>query len=78
MSSSSLSDELELQIDGVCPTCPDPETAARLFVRQHVEYAVPDPEQLGELFVTGVEAEQGYRVPRPVSGYTPSSANSVG
>ena len=57
--------ELELQTETVyVPTASRPETNARLFVPQHVEYAVPDPEQLGELFVTsGVEAEQGISLP---------------
>ncbi|KAA9397839.1 hypothetical protein Har1130_06880 [Haloarcula sp. CBA1130] len=53
--------ELELQTEAVyVPTTARPETNACLFVPQHVEYAVPDPEQLGDLFVTsGTEAEQG-------------------
>lgn len=60
-----LVSELELQTETVyVPTASRPETNARLFVPQHVEYAVPDPEQLGELFVTsGAEAEQGISLP---------------
>ncbi|MGB9953288.1 hypothetical protein ACOZ4F_12945 [Haloarcula marismortui] len=59
-----LVSELELQTERIyVPTASHPETAARLFVPQHVEYAVPDPEQLEELFVTGVEAEQGISLP---------------
>jgi len=63
-----LVSELELQTETVyVPTASHPEMAARLFVPQHVEYAVPDPEQLGELFVTGVEAVQGISLP-PTGG----------
>ncbi|WP_434530773.1 hypothetical protein ACODNH_18645 [Haloarcula sp. NS06] len=63
-----LVSELELQTEAVyVPTASRPETTARLFVPQHVEYAVPDPEQLGELFVTGVESEQGISLP-PTGG----------
>ncbi|MFB6224809.1 MAG: hypothetical protein ABEH86_14230 [Haloarcula sp.] len=63
-----LVSELELQTEMVyVPTASRPETTARLFVPQHVEYVVPDPEQLGELFVTGAEAEQGISLP-PTGG----------
>ncbi|EMA30210.1 hypothetical protein [Haloarcula japonica] len=64
-----LVSELELQTETVyVPTASRPETNARLFVPQHVEYAVPDPEQLEELFVTsGAEAEQGISLP-PTGG----------
>jgi hypothetical protein len=57
--------ELELQAEAVyVPTASRPGTNARLFIPQHVEYVVPDPEQLGELFVTSaVEAEQGVSLP---------------
>ncbi|MDT3435455.1 hypothetical protein [Haloarcula sp. 1CSR25-25] len=57
--------ELELQTEAVyIPTPSRPETNARLFVPQHVEYAVPDVAQLGDLFVTSdVEAEQGVSLP---------------
>ena len=59
-----LVSELELQTETVyVPTASQPDTAARLFIPQHVEYAIPDPEQLSELFVTGVEAEQGISLP---------------
>ena len=60
-----LVSELELQTETVyVPTASRPETNARLFVPQHVEYTVPAPEQLGELFVTtGTEAEQGISLP---------------
>lgn len=57
--------ELELQTETVyVPTASRPETTARLFVPQHVEYTVPDVDQLGELFVTSdVEGEQGVSFP---------------
>lgn len=57
--------ELELQPETVyVPTASRPETNARLFVPQHVEYEVPDPARLGELFVTSdVQAEQGVSLP---------------
>jgi len=57
--------ELELQTETVyVPTVSRPETNARLFVPQHVDYAIPDAERLGELFVTSaVEAEQGVSLP---------------
>lgn len=57
--------ELELQTEAVyVPTTSRPETNARLFIPQHVEYTVPEPERLGELFITSeVEAEQGVSLP---------------
>ncbi|MDS0221644.1 hypothetical protein NDI54_09805 [Haloarcula sp. S1AR25-5A] len=57
--------ELELQTEAVyVPTPSRPETNARLFVPQHVEYVIPDTERLGELFVTSaVEAGQGVSLP---------------
>jgi hypothetical protein len=60
-----LVSELELQTEAVyVPTVSRPETNARLFVPQHVDYAIPDAERLGELFVTSaVEAEQGVSLP---------------
>ncbi|EMA02063.1 hypothetical protein SAMN05443574_11185 [Haloarcula vallismortis] len=59
-----LVSELELQTETVyVPTASHPETTARLFVPQHVEYTVPDPGQLEALFVTGVEAAQGISLP---------------
>jgi len=57
--------ELELQTETVyVPTAERPETNARLFLPQHVDYVVPDVAQLAALFVTSnVEAAQGVSLP---------------
>ncbi|WP_423998638.1 hypothetical protein ACOZ4I_08850 [Haloarcula salina] len=65
---SGLVRELELQDETVyVPTSALPDANARLFVPQHVDYALPDAEALGDLFVT-TEGDTRRGVALPPSG----------
>ncbi|MBV0903291.1 hypothetical protein [Haloarcula salina] len=65
---SGLVRELELQDEAVyVPTPTLPDANARLFVPQHVDYALPDAEALGDLFVT-TEGDTRQGVALPPSG----------